>query len=58
VVTGRRTFLDDDCVLSLAVLDEVVRRFNWCIHAYCLMSNQYHLLVETPDGNPFNGVRE
>ncbi|MDD4558388.1 MAG: addiction module toxin RelE, partial [bacterium] len=21
------------------------------IHAYCLMSNHYHLIVETPEGN-------
>ena len=53
---------DDDRILALAVLEDVTQRFNWCIHAYCLMSNHYHLLVETPDGNlsqamrQFNGV--
>ena len=26
-------------------------RFNWRCHTYCLMSNHYHLLVETLDGN-------
>ncbi len=35
-----------------------VGRFNWIIHAYCLMTNQYHLLVETPDGNPGKGMRD
>lgn len=33
-------------------------RFNWALHAYCLMTNHYHLLVETPDGNLAKGMRE
>lgn len=45
-------YLDDadrrDC---LSVLAGVCNRFNWAVHAYCLMSNHYHLLIETPDGN-------
>lgn len=48
---------DEDRAASLAVLEEVVRRFNWVIHAYCLMGNHYHLLVETPDGNLAQGMR-
>lgn len=32
-------FGDDDRRLSLSVLDGVCRRFNWLVHAYCLMSN-------------------
>jgi len=28
------------------VLSESVDRFNWVIHAYCLMDNHYHLLIE------------
>lgn len=52
-------YLDDgDRAISLAVLAEVVQRFNWIIHAYCLMSNHYHLLVETPDGNLAQGMRQ
>ncbi|WP_172971538.1 transposase [Pseudoalteromonas sp. A25] len=32
-------------------LDEAQRRF-WCIiHTYCLMSNHYHLLIETHSAN-------
>jgi REP element-mobilizing transposase RayT len=27
------------------------------VHAYCLMDNHYHLLVETPDGNLSKGMR-
>jgi REP element-mobilizing transposase RayT len=49
---------DDDRATSLAVLEEVVERFNWTVHAYCLMSNHYHMLVETPDGNLAQGMRQ
>lgn len=35
----------------LFILGEVVERFNWLCHAYCLMDNHYHLVVETVDGN-------
>ena len=33
----------------LALLADVVARHGWKCHAYCLMPNHYHLLVETPD---------
>jgi REP element-mobilizing transposase RayT len=36
----------------------VCERFNWWAHAYCLMTNHYHLLVETPDGNLSKGMRQ
>ena len=49
---------DDDRELFLAVLSETVERFNWGIHAYCLMDNHYHLLIETPDGNLSKGMRQ
>lgn len=42
----------------LAVLLAVKERFNWTIHAYCLMSNHYHLLIETPDANLSKGMRQ
>src|SRR5690625_673373 len=42
----------------LEVLAEVVERFNWLCHAYCLMGNHYHLVVETPDGNLSRGMRQ
>jgi len=48
---------DEDRELCLGVLGEVCKRFNWVIHAYCLMSNHYHLLIETPDGNLSQGMR-
>ncbi len=51
-------YLDEtDFLLFLSLLSEVCQRFNWVIHAYCLMTNHYHLLVETPDGNLSRGMR-
>ncbi|MEK6749131.1 MAG: transposase [Pseudomonadota bacterium] len=49
---------NDDRIKFLAILAEVVQRFNWICHAYCLMTNHYHLVVETPDGNLSKGMRQ
>lgn len=35
----------------LAYLESAVQRYGAVIHAYCLLSNHYHLLLETPAGN-------
>lgn len=48
---------DHDRDAWLEVLSEVCHRFNWVCHAYCLMSNHYHLLIETPDSNLSLGMR-
>lgn len=32
-------------------LSEVCERFDLVVHAYCLMSNHYHLLLQTPQAN-------
>jgi len=51
-------YLDDnDREIYLEVLADVKERFNWSIHAYCLMSNHYHLLIETPNSNLAKGMR-
>jgi len=39
---------DADREAWLEVLGQVCRRFNWVSHAWCQMSNHYHLLLETP----------
>jgi putative transposase len=49
---------DDDFELFLQILANVCERYNWVVHAYCLMSNHYHLLVETPDANLSQGMRQ
>jgi len=41
----------------LEELDSVIKRYNWLCHAYCLMDNHYHLLIETPDANLSIGMR-
>lgn len=48
---------DEDRGRWLDVLGEVCERFNWTVHAYCQMTNHYHLLVETVDGNLSRGMR-
>ncbi len=52
---GRRNesiFVDDaDYRLFLEVVQEAVSLWNLEVSAYCLMTNHYHLLVRTPDGN-------
>lgn len=35
----------------LSYLGSATVRYGAVIHAYCLMSNHYHLLLETPEGN-------
>lgn len=49
---------DEDRLNWLAVLGQVCARFNWVIHAWCQMSNHYHLLVETPEANLSIGMRQ
>lgn len=52
-------FLDDgDRRQWLALLGEVCERFNWHCHAYCLMSNHFHILVETVEGGLSAGMRQ
>ena len=48
---------DTDRERCLEVLASTVRRFNWRVHAGCLMGNHYHLLVETPEANLAHGMR-
>ena len=56
---GEDIFTDDqDRLQFLTVLGEVVSRAGWIVHAYVLMDNHYHLLVETPNGNLSRGMRQ
>jgi putative transposase len=48
----------EDQRMFLDVLAGAQERYNWTVHAYCLMTNHYHLVVETPDGNLAKGMRE
>lgn len=49
---------DDDRRVFLDTLLGVNKRYNWICHAYCLMNNHYHLIIETPDGNLSRGMRQ
>uniref|UniRef100_A0A486XJN9 Transposase IS200-like domain-containing protein n=1 Tax=Rheinheimera sp. BAL341 TaxID=1708203 RepID=A0A486XJN9_9GAMM len=49
---------DTDFELFLTLLGKVCEQYNWVVHAYCLMTNHYHLLVETPDANLSKGMRQ
>ncbi|WP_428033655.1 REP-associated tyrosine transposase [Amphritea sp.] len=51
-------FSDEDRDAFLTLLAEVCNRFNWACHAYCLMDNHYHLLIETADANLSKGMRQ
>jgi REP element-mobilizing transposase RayT len=49
-VVDRRKFLD--------VLADTVEKYNWLCHAFCLLDNHYHLVIETPDPNLSLGMRQ
>jgi len=49
---------DADYEAFLAILEQVVDRFGWVCHSYCLLGNHYHLLVETPHPNLPLGMRQ
>lgn len=42
----------------LTLLADVAQHHNWLCHAYYLMDNHYHLVLETPDGNLSKGMRQ
>ena len=48
---------DRDCEVFLVLLGKVVKRLGWKVHAYCLMTNHYHLLVETPNADISVGMQ-
>ena len=51
-------FLDDrDCEIFIETLDEACVRTGWRIHAFVLMGNHYHLLLETPEPNLVAGMK-
>src|SRR3990167_506734 len=49
---------DSDRELFLDTLSHMISRYGWLCHAYCLMDNHYHLLVETPKANLSLGMRQ
>ncbi len=49
---------DKDRWIFLKILKEVMDRYHWLCHTYCLMDNHYHLVVETQEGNLSKGMRQ
>ena len=48
---------DGDRELFLSALEEACRKTGWQVHAFCLMDNHFHLVVETPEGNLVAGMK-
>jgi putative transposase len=48
---------DDDRRWFLMFRSHVIQRWGWHVHAYCLMTNHFHLLVETPQPNLSSGMQ-
>ena len=46
-----------DRLLFYQTLGEACERTGWRVHAWVLMSNHYHLMVETPEANLVAGMR-
>ena len=48
---------DQDRLLFLDTLAEACEKTDWQVHAWCLMSNHFHLVSETPRGNLVHGMQ-
>ncbi len=54
---GQAIFADDrDRARFLDLLAREIEQQRWRCHAYCLMDNHYHLLIETPEANLSRGM--
>jgi len=51
-------FRDDlDRRLFLKTLGEACEKTDWQVHAWCLMKNHFHLVLETPQANLLSGMK-
>jgi putative transposase len=51
-------FLDEgDCHDFIKTLGQACQKTGFQIHAFCLMKNHFHLVLETPEGNLVAGLR-
>ena len=48
---------DGDRAAFIRTLGEACERTGWRVHAFVLMSNHYHLLIDTPQPNLVAGMR-
>ena len=49
---------DDDREAWLAIFAKVCARYKWVCHAYCQMTNHYHIVLETHEANLSLGMRQ
>jgi REP element-mobilizing transposase RayT len=49
---------DVDRARFVEILGRVVPTVRWCLHAWVLMTNHYHLLIETPEPTLARGLRQ
>ena len=57
-VGKRNVFLaPEDYDTFLAILEEILQKFNITLHSYCLMTNHYHLLLETYEENLSEAIK-
>jgi len=55
---GEKIFINDrDKETFLGYLEKAASRYDISIHTYCLMTNHYHLLVETPHPNLSQAIK-
>src|SRR5437667_376121 len=48
---------DQDRELFLKTLEECCAKTDWQVHAFCLMANHFHLVLETPKANLVAGMK-
>ena len=48
---------DEDRECFLSTLAQACRKTEWQVHAWCLMGNHFHLVVETPQPNLVAGMK-
>ncbi len=55
---NRRSIFEDDLdrKLFLEILLRTARRFGWLFHAYCLMGNHYHLVMQISEAGLSRGM--
>jgi putative transposase len=49
--------VDGDRAVFHALLSRAVVRYEWNLHAYCLMGNHFHLVFDTPGANIAAGMQ-
>jgi putative transposase len=48
---------EEDRLLFLQTLEQACEKTDWRVHAWCLMLNHFHLVIETPKANLVAGMK-